>query len=111
MGKTALTLALTALAAGAAAGLATAAPTHAARASITVGDDFYSPTSVQIARGKALVWRWHGSEPHSVSDSKGKFSSKIQTKGSYSHKFKRKGTYHLYCKIHPDDMNMTVVVS
>jgi plastocyanin len=103
-------LALSALALFATAD-ASATSTHAAQTrSVTVGDDFFSKGSVTIPRGGTVRWTWKGSNDHSVTDRNGRFDSKVRTHGSYRHKFTRSGTYSVYCVVHPDDMNMTVVV-
>ena len=111
MRKTLLTVSAMALLLG---GVATEASGTSVRAAAskraTVGDDFFSPTTMKISRGSAVVWTWHGSNGHSVTEINGRFDSKVRSSGSYRHKFTRKGTYKIFCVVHPDDMRMTIVV-
>lgn len=86
----------------------------AATKSITVGDNFFSPTSRSIKRNDSIRFSWNGtSKRHNVTVRSGpvKFKSKTR-RGSYSYtrKFGTKGTYRLYCTLHPDSMKATAKV-
>ena len=100
--------------------LASAAPALAASSkTIKVGDDYYSPKTVTVARGTTVTWRWPSFEEagdvHDVkltSAPKGvkKFHSEA---ASTDYSFKRKltvpGTYKLVCTLH-EEMRMTIKV-
>ncbi|MBJ7459725.1 MAG: cupredoxin domain-containing protein [Thermoleophilaceae bacterium] len=81
---------------------------------VTVGDNFYSPSSLSIKRNDSVRFRWNGtSRRHNVTVRTGPvgFSSATR-RGSYGYtqKFTRKGTYKLYCTLHPNTMKATVSV-
>lgn len=81
---------------------------------VTVGDSFYSPSSISIKRNDSVRFRWNGtSRRHNVTVRTGpaRFSSATR-RGSYNftRKFTRKGTYKLYCTLHPNTMKATVRV-
>lgn len=86
----------------------------AATKSVTVGDNFFSPTSRSIKRNDSIRFSWNGTDNrHNVAVRSGpaKFKSKTR-RGSYTYtrKFGTKGTYKLYCTLHPDSMKATVKV-
>lgn len=70
--------------------------------SVTIGDDFYRPTSLKIKHGTKVVWKWTGMHTHNVTVVSGpeSFHSADKSSGTYSHTFKKKGTWHLMCTIH-----------
>jgi plastocyanin len=81
---------------------------------VTVGDSFYSPSSISIKRNDSVRFRWNGtSRRHNVTVRTGpaRFSSATRS-GSYNftRKFTSKGTYKLYCTLHPNTMKATVSV-
>ena len=81
-------------------------------AKVQVGDDFFDPTSVSIAKGAKVTFKWIGTDKHNVTKKKGpggSFSSDTtdQTGFKYKHKFKKAGTYKLICTVH-EDMKMKV---
>ena len=74
-------------------------------AKVQVGDDFFNPTSVSIAKGTKVTFKWVGSDKHNVTKTKGpggSFASETtnQTGFKYKHKFKKSGTYKLICTVH-----------
>jgi len=74
--------------------------------SVKVGDDYYVRPSgvptVTVSKGTTVTWNFRGSNPHSVTVSKGprKFNSGVQTGGTYKKKLTRRGTYTIYCTVH-----------
>ena len=85
--------------------------------SVKVGDDYYVRSSgvptVTVTKGTTVTWRFKGSNPHSVTVSKGprKFDSGVRTGGSYKRKLTRTGTYTIYCTVHgASDQKMKLVV-
>ena len=78
---------------------------------VKVGDFFFNPHKLTIAKGTKVTWNWTGAIKHNVTVKSGpaKFHSRTQLHGLYSHTFTRKGTYKLVCTIHPI-MKLTIVV-
>jgi plastocyanin len=82
---------------------------------VQVGDDFFNPTSISIAKGAKVTFKWVGSDKHNVTKTKGpggSFASETtnQTGFKYKHKFKKAGAYKLICTVH-DDMKIKVNVN
>lgn len=85
---------------------------------VKVRDDYYSPTKVKVRKGGVVKWKWGNvnTDPHDVTLKKGpkgvkKFHSLTGSTGiTFKHKFKAPGRYHFFCTIHPDVMQMQVVV-
>jgi plastocyanin len=110
--------ALIAVLAGAA--LLSAAPAHgAAKKTVAIGDNYFTPHTLKVKRGTKVTWTWPGFETagdvHDVkllSGPKGvkKFSSEA---ASTDYRFTRKltvpGKYRLGCTLH-HEMRMTVKV-
>jgi plastocyanin len=96
------------------AGVATGAKLHAAgkTKTVTVGDDFYSPKKITIKKGTTIKWVWQNGQTdntHTVTDEKGRFTSKETDTGTYKHKFKKAGKFNIICAVH-EDMTMKVRV-
>ncbi len=78
----------------------------AATRSIKVGDDYYVRPSgvptVTVSKGTTVTWKFRGSNPHTVTVSKGpsKFNSGVRHGGSYKKKLTKRGTYTIYCTVH-----------
>ena len=78
----------------------------AATKSVKVGDDYYVRPSgvpkITVSKGTTVKWNFRGSNPHSVTVSKGpkKFDSGVRTGGSYKKTLTRRGTYTIYCTVH-----------
>ncbi len=105
------------------AALLSAAPVQAAAKpkgkTIKLGDNYYAPKTVTVARGATVTWKWpsfdQAGDVHDVklkSGPKGakKFASEA---ASTDYSFKRKltvpGTYKIVCTLH-DTMRMTIKV-
>jgi plastocyanin len=71
--------------------------------SVTVGDNYFRPTSLTVRAGTKVQWKWAGVLLHNVTVRSGpvKFHSRTQVKGSFSYVFTRRGSYALVCTIHP----------
>jgi plastocyanin len=89
----------------------------AATRSVKVGDDYYVRSRgvpvVTVKKGTTVKWNFRGSNPHSVTVSKGprKFDSGVKTSGSYKKKVTKRGTYRIYCTVHgASDQSMKLVV-
>jgi plastocyanin len=82
----------------------------AASASVTIGDFFFSPSSVTVAVGDTVTWTNTGDAPHNATADDGSFSTPDLNKGqSASHQFTSAGTFSYICTIHPN-MHGTVRV-
>jgi plastocyanin len=81
-----------------------------ASASVTMGDFFFSPTSVTVAVGDTVTWHNTGQTPHTATADDGSFNTgTINPGGSGSHTFSSPGTFNYICTIHPN-MKATVRV-
>jgi plastocyanin len=89
-----------------AAAAASAPKAHkSASATVTMGDLFFSPTSVSIAVGDTVTWRNTGQAPHNATADDGSFKTPTLENGqSASHTFDQTGSFSYVCTIHP---NMT----
>ena len=75
----------------------------AASASVTMGDLFFSPTSVTIAVGDTVTWHNTGQAPHNATADDGSFQTADLNNGqSGSHIFTQAGTFSYTCTIHPN---------
>ncbi len=91
----------------------------AAKKTINVGDNFYTPKTVTVSRGTTVTWKWPGfdqaGDVHDVKLKSGpKGVKKFQSEAaSTDYSFKRKltvaGTYKLVCTLH-HEMTMTIKV-
>jgi LPXTG-motif cell wall-anchored protein len=98
--------------------LAFAAPAIAATKSVSIGDNFYDPSSTTVSVGDTVTWTNHGQAPHSVTAQNGSFDSSpncpsgdcLENGESYSHTFNSAGTFAYFCRVHGQAMSGTVVV-
>jgi plastocyanin len=75
----------------------------AASASVTMGDLFFSPSSVSIAVGDTVTWHNTGQAPHNATADDGSFQTADLNNGqSGSHTFTQAGTFSYVCTIHPN---------
>jgi plastocyanin len=109
---------LIALIAGAA--LLSAAPAHgAAKKTVNLGDNYYTPEMLKVKRGTTVTWKWPGfkqaGDVHDVklkSGPKGvkKFHSQAaSTDYTFRRKLKKAGKYRIICTLH-EEMRMTIRV-
>jgi plastocyanin len=71
----------------------------------------FTPSSLAVAKGSTVTWKFEDSVAHNVTDSKGTFkSSTLPSGGSYSFTFNTAGTYNYVCTIHPN-MHGSVTVN
>ncbi|MET0306351.1 MAG: hypothetical protein ABW196_09005 [Solirubrobacterales bacterium] len=109
MGKRAILLALATIVV--ALGVAQAAPA----ATITVGNNFLSPSSKTISAGTKLRFKWVGGITHHIVKREGPGgdirSPETSSRGVNLAKVMRKtGTYRFVCTIHPTEMKLKLVV-
>ena len=82
-----------------------------ANGSVTVGDNFFNPSTVTITHGSSVMWTWTGSNPHSVTFDAGGPNSAVQTSGTFSRTFTSGGSFTYFCTVHGRAiMSGTVVV-
>lgn len=105
------------LAAACTVALLLAVPAFAADQTAQVGDDFFDPDPVRIAKGDTVTWDWVGVNDHSVVATPGKkqierFKSAVQqgTDKSFAHTFENEGSFTYLCTEHADTMKGRVVV-
>jgi plastocyanin len=91
----------------------------AAKKTVKVGDNYFSPRSLTVSRGTTVTWKWPGfdeaGDVHDVKLKSGpKGVKKFQSEAaSTDYSFKRKltvsGTYKLVCTLH-EEMTQTIKV-
>jgi plastocyanin len=79
---------------------------------VTVGNNFFTPTSLTIATGATVTWQWaSGAVTHNVTFDDG-VHSEDQSSGSFARTFSAAGTFPYHCTIHgAQAMHGTVTVS
>jgi plastocyanin len=83
----------------------------AASASVSVGDNFYSPASVTISIGDTVTWANNGQAQHSATANNGSFDTGVFGPGSSrSETFNRAGTFSYFCTVHGQSQSGTVRV-
>lgn len=77
---------------------------------VNIGDDFFSPGSIQVAPGTTVTWTWpSGVSIHNVTFTDGNSSGDKGPGGSYSRTFNTEGTFNYLCTLH-GGMNGSVLV-
>lgn len=68
---------------------------------ISIGNDFFSPSSTTVATGTTVTWTWNSSgTAHTVTFDDGAPGSGAKSSGTFSRRFTTAGTYTYYCQIH-----------
>jgi plastocyanin len=68
---------------------------------VTVGNNFFNPTSNTVAVNTTVTWTWNpGGVDHTVTFDDGGTSSGPQSSGTFSRTFTAPGVYTYYCMIH-----------
>ena len=93
--------------------------TPSTSSSITVGNDFFDPSSTTVPVNTKVSWTWdacvgdgYGGQScrsHSIVFDDGSASG-TQTQGSWSRTFTAAGTYKYHCSVHGTAMSGSVVV-
>ena len=82
-----------------------------ASASVSVGDNFYSPASVTVNVGDTVSWKNDGAAQHSATADDGSFDTGVFGPGSSrSHTFNSAGTFSYFCTVHGQAQSGTVRV-
>jgi plastocyanin len=83
----------------------------AASATVSVGDNFYSPVTVTVNVGDTVSWRNAGAAQHSATADNGSFDTGIFEPGaSRSNTFSAAGTFGYFCTVHGPSQSGTVRV-
>lgn len=78
---------------------------------VTVGDSFFSPSSLTINAGDTVEWRnAAGGMPHDVTANDGSFASQTASSFTFSVTFNNAGTWDYLCTVHPATMTGVIIV-
>jgi plastocyanin len=78
---------------------------------VTVGDNFFSPSSLTINAGDTVEWRnAAGGMPHDVTADDGSFASQTASSFTFSVTFNDPGSWSYLCTVHPADMTGLITV-
>jgi plastocyanin len=82
-----------------------------ASGTVTMGDNFFSPSSITISAGDVVTWRNNGKAPHTATADDASFDTGTVFAGERaSRTFSQAGTFSYICTIHPE-MRGTVRVT
>lgn len=86
-----------------------------AATTVTVGNNFFSPTEKTVQRGTKVNFRWTGGETHHIVKSKGpggEIKSPATSKRgvNLAKRFEKAGTYRFLCTFHPTEMRLKLTV-
>jgi plastocyanin len=86
---------------------------------VSIGDNYFAPTRLKVARGTKVTWRWPGADVggdvHDVKlgghpkGAKGFHSRPASNDFSFTRRLRVAGTYHVLCTFH-EGMRMTIRV-
>jgi plastocyanin len=65
---------------------------------VTVVDDAFAPSHVEVPAGATVTWTWNSDAAHDVVG--GDLDSGIQDTGTFAHTFDAPGTYDYRCTLH-----------
>jgi plastocyanin len=104
-----------ALIASIALGLAAPGVTQAAT-TVSLGDNFFAPSSKTISQGAKVRFKWIGNRRHNVTKRRGPGgaikSPTTRSRGvNFSKRFNKPGTYRFVCSIHPEEMRLKLTVT
>ena len=80
---------------------------------VTVSDNKFSPTNLQIPVGANVTWEWTGSNPHSVVgnfDGKEIQSPRLTGTGVYLETFQKAGVFEYQCGVHGSSMSGRITI-
>jgi plastocyanin len=107
--------ALLAIAALASLSVTGESPAASPQATVTVGNNFFSPTAKTIGRGTLVRFRWAGGVRHNVAKAEGPGgpieSGPTAKRGvNLAKRLRKSGAYRFICRIHPIEMRLKLVV-
>jgi plastocyanin len=79
---------------------------------VTIGDDFFSPSTVKINPGDSVKWNWNGAQFHSSSSSgtPALWDSGTHTTGfTFTHTFANAGSFPYHCNVHSFQLGTVTV--
>jgi plastocyanin len=87
-------------------------------AGVSIGDNFYNPSSITVSVGTEITWTNNGTHDHTVTEGlpgepegSGLFDSEGLSPGQkFKFNFTQKGTFTYWCEIHGSSMTGTVIV-
>jgi plastocyanin len=87
----------------------------AGAATITIGDNFFSPSKKTVNAGAKVRFNWTGRRPHNVTKKRGPgggfASTTTRSRGvNFAKRFNKRGIYRLICTIHPSEMRLKLTV-
>ena len=93
-----------------------AVPALASAATITIGDNFFAPSSKTVGAGTRVSFDWTGKKKHNVFKKSGPggafHSDTTKSKGvNFAKTFGKPGVYKLICTVHPKEMKLTLTVT
>ena len=80
---------------------------------VTISDNKFTPSNLQVPVGANVTWEWTGSNPHSVT---GKFdgqdvnSPRLSGTGVFLFAFPKAGTFEYQCGVHGSAMTGKVTI-
>jgi plastocyanin len=88
----------------------------ASAATITLGDNFFSPSSKTVGAGTKVRFDWTGKHKHNVFKKSGPggafHSDTTKSRGvNFSKTFSSPGVYKLICTVHPKEMKLTLTIT
>ena len=82
----------------------------AAEVRVAIDNFSYTPPSVTVPVGAAVVWTNRDDVPHTVTSTTRAFASPaVDTDGTFSFRFDRPGTYPYFCAVHPHMTGQVIV--
>lgn len=83
-----------------------------ATVNVSVGDNFFSPGTVNTTAGATVVWTWAGTLTHNVTFSTGGGPNATdRSTGTFERTFSTAGTYNYNCTIHGTAMSGVINVA
>jgi plastocyanin len=100
MGRRELSAVLVLLAGACSGGSDVTTPSASGTNEVTVGNNFFSPTSLTVPVGTTVTWVWNpGGTDHNVTFADGTHSPN-QSSGTWPRTFTTGGTFQFHCTIH-----------
>lgn len=83
---------------------------------ISIGDNFFSPSTLTVTAGTTVTWTHNGNNNHTVTSGSGSpngvFDSGTLSRGAtFSFRFASPGTYQYFCQVHGAAMSGTITVT
>jgi plastocyanin len=87
----------------------------ASGATVSVGDNFFAPSSKSISAGTKVRFNWIGNRSHNVHKKRGPgggFTSTTTRRDgvNFAKTFNKRGIYRIICTIHPTQMKLKLTV-